>query len=492
MTANKVYEDIALRTGGDIYVGVVGPVRTGKSTFIKRFMETLVIPNIDNVYQRERARDELPQSGSGRTVMTAEPKFVPEEAVNITLSSGASMSVRMIDCVGYMVDGATGLTEDGEDRTVATPWFDYEVDIKTAAEEGTRRVIREHSTIGLVVTTDGSICGLPRDSYIAAEEQVVLELKELGKPFLIVLNCTEPNTPHSRELAQELSEKYGVGCMPVSCLTMGESDIEAIMRRLLGEFAVEEYGVFLPEWAESLPPEHELLRSIFAEIIASSAEVSRIRDIERLACRMGEMDCVSGARCGDIEMSTGSFSVHLDLPREIYYRTLSGQCGMEINSDRDLISILSVFSSMRAEYDKVAAALRDVRDRGYGVVMPTAAQMQLQEPEIVRRGGKYSVVLRASAPAIHMMMTSVETEVTPAVGGESASEEILGFLLQNYEGDPAKIWESNIFGKSLYEIAGESLEAKLTKMPQSAGHKMRSALQRIVNEGRGGLICIIF
>lgn len=491
MTASKVYEDIALRTSGDIYVGVVGPVRTGKSTFIKRFMENLVIPNIDNIYQRERARDELPQSGSGRTVMTAEPKFVPEEAVNIMLSDGAAMSVRMIDCVGYMVDGANGLTEDGEDRTVATPWFDYEVDIKTAAEEGTKRVIREHSTIGLVVTTDGSICGLPRESYIAAEEQVILELKELGKPFLILLNCSEPNSPHSRELSAEMSEKYGVTCMPVSCLTLGENDIEDIMRRLLGEFSVEEYGVFLPEWAEALPPEHELLRTIFAEISASSAEVRRIKDIERLAARMGELGCVSEARCGEIEMSTGCFSVYLELPRELYYLTLSGQCGLEIRSDRDLISILSEFSSLRGEYDNVASALRDVRERGYGVVLPTARQMSLQEPEIVRRGGKYSVVLRASAPAIHMMMTNVETEVSPAVGGEHASEEILGFLLQNYEGDTAKIWESNIFGKSLYEIAGDSLEAKLLKMPQTAGLKMRSALQRIVNEGRGGLICII-
>lgn len=491
MTANKVYEDIALRTGGDIYVGVVGPVRTGKSTFIKRFMEALVIPNIENVYSRERARDELPQSGSGRTVMTAEPKFVPEDAVDITLTSGAHMSVRMIDCVGYLIDGANGITEDGEDRTVATPWFDYEVDIKTAAEEGTRRVIRDHSTIGLLVTTDGSICGIPRESYIPAEEQIVSELKALGKPFVILLNCASPESEDAVRLAAELAEKYGVTCIPVACLTLGEHEIEYILKELLGEFSVEEFGVFLPEWAEALPIENELLTTIYSEVALAAADVKRIRDVEGLAARIGELDCVSAYRCGEIAMSRGSFSVHLELPRELYYRTLSGECGMEIRNDRDLVAMLSEFAALRGEYESVAKAIAEVKERGYSVVAPRAEQMTLKEPEIVRRGGKYSVLLRASAPAIHLMMTTVETEVAPAVGGEQASEEILGFLLQNYQGDASKIWESNIFGKSLYEIAGDSLESKLARLPTGAGLKMRSAMQRMVNEGRGGLICII-
>ena len=491
MTDSKIYEDIALRTGGDIYVGVVGPVRTGKSTFIKRFMETVVIPNIDNIYLKERARDELPQSGSGRTVMTAEPKFVPEDAVQISIGDDTIMSVRLIDCVGYMIPGAAGQMEDGEERMVATPWFDHEISMTEAAEEGTRRVIRDHSTIGLVITTDGSICGIPRENYVEAEEQVISELRQIGKPFLLLLNSTEPNSDRAQNLRNQLSEKYGVACMCVNCLTLREDDIERIIDKLLCEFTTEEFYVYLPEWVEALPFGHCIKQELFREIACASAEVRKLKDAQLVAQRLGSIENVSDARVGEMMLGKGSFSLKIDLPRELYYRTLSEESGLEIQNDGDLIALLCDLSKTKFKFDKISAALNDVNEKGYGVVMPSLDEMVLQEPEIVRQGGKYKVVLRAGAPAIHMMKTNVETEVSPAVGGETASEEILGFLLQNFEGDATKIWESNIFGKSMYDIAGEGLNAKLKRMPEETGLKLRNALQRIINEGSGGLICII-
>ena len=491
MTDSKIYEDIALRTGGDIYVGVVGPVRTGKSTFIKRFMETVVIPNIDNIYLKERARDELPQSGSGRTVMTAEPKFVPEDAVQINIGNDTIMSVRLIDCVGYMIPGAAGQMEDGEERMVATPWFDHEISMTEAAEEGTRRVIRDHSTIGLVITTDGSICGIPRENYVEAEEQVISELRQIGKPFLLLLNSTEPNSDRAQNLRNQLSDKYGVSCMCVNCLTLREDDIEKIIDKLLCEFTIEEFCVYLPEWVEALPFGHCIKQELFREIACASAEVRKLKDAQLVAQRLGSIENVSDARVGEMMLGKGSFSIKIDLPRELYYRTLSEESGLEIQNDGDLIALLCDLSKTKFKFDKISAALNDVNEKGYGVVMPSLDEMVLQEPEIIRQGGKYKVVLRAGAPAIHMMKTNVETEVSPAVGGETASEEILGFLLQNFEGDATKIWESNIFGKSMYDIAGEGLNAKLKRMPEETGLKLRNALQRIINEGSGGLICII-
>jgi len=491
MTDSRIYEDIALRTGGDIYVGVVGPVRTGKSTFIKRFMETVVIPNIDNIYLKERARDELPQSGSGKTVMTAEPKFVPEDAVEINIGDETTMSVRLIDCVGYMIPGAAGQIEDGAERMVATPWFDHEITMTEAAEEGTRRVIRDHSTIGLVITTDGSICGIPRENYVEAEERVIGELKEIGKPFLLVLNSADPNSDRAQNMKTELSEKYGVSCICVNCLTLREDDIEQILNKLLCEFGAEEYYVWLPEWVEALPNDHAIKTELYKEIASASTEVKKLKDAQVIAKRLSAIENVSDARVGEMMLGKGSFSLRIELPRELYYRTLSEESGLAIRNDGDLITLLCDLSKTKYEYDKISAALRDVREKGYGVVMPSAEEMALQEPEIVRQGGKYKVVLRASAPAIHMMRTNVETEVSPAVGGEHASEEILGFLLQNFEGDASKIWESNIFGKSMYDIAGEGLTAKLKRMPEETGLKLRNALQRIINEGSGGLICII-
>lgn len=491
MAKSKLYEDIALRTGGDIYVGVVGPVRTGKSTFIKKFMDQLVIPNIENVYARERAKDELPQSGSGRTVMTAEPKFVPEDAVSLQLESGVGLSVRLIDCVGYMVSGAVGQTEDGQPRMVTTPWFDHEIDFATAAQEGTRRVIRDHSTVGLVITTDGSICGIPRQDYVEAEELTIAQLKEIGKPFLILLNCSEPNSPRAQELRRELAERHGVSCLCVNCLSIDKEDIEGILKELLYEFGVEEFSVSLPQWADALPAGHHIKQELYAAVFEAAAHMDKLKNVGMMLEKLNSVSSVSHAELVEIQMGYGSFSIRLELPRQLYYDTLSEESGLTITCDRDLIGILRELSSVKKEYDKVESALRDVRENGYGVVLPTAGEMKLQDPEIVRQGGKYSVVLRAGAPAIHMLKTDVVTEVSPAVGGENASEEILGFLLQNFEGDASKIWESNIFGKSMYDIAGEGLTAKITRMPFQTGQKLRNALERIVNEGSGGLICII-
>lgn len=491
MTDSKLYEDIAVRTGGNIYISVVGPVRTGKSTFIKRFMESLVIPNIENVYSKERARDELPQSGSGKTIMTAEPKFVPEEAVSMRLSDDMEVSVRLIDCVGYMVEGAIGEFEDDEPRMVTTPWFDHEVDMRTAAEEGTRRVISEHSSVGLVITTDGSICGIEREDYIEAEERVISELRELGKPFLLVLNSAHPESEYAQGLRAELSEKYGVACICVSCLELRETDIRTMFSQLLNEFTVEEFSVYLPQWVEALSYDNEIKREFFCELINAAQEVKKLRDAESIAQRLGSLENVSSVRVNEVEMSRGAFSLSPEFPRRLYYKTLSDECGLEIGNDGQLISLLSELAKAKKEYDKIADALLDVQEKGYGVVMPTAEEMVLKEPEIVRHGGKYGVVLRAQAPAIHMLRTTVENEVKPAVGGEQASDEILGFLLQSFEGDASRIWESNIFGKSMYDIAEEGLTAKLKRMPDATAQKLRGALQKIVNEGKGGLICIV-
>lgn len=486
----SIYEDIALRTGGDIYVGVVGPVRTGKSTFIKRFMETLVLPNIDNVYMRERARDELPQSGSGRTIMTAEPKFVPEDAVTITLSGGASFSVRLIDCVGYMVPGAVGRFEGETERMVSTPWFDHEVTISQAAETGTSKVISEHSTIGLVITTDGSVCDIPREDYEEAEERVVSELTAIGKPFIVVINSTAPQSEAAQALREQLSEKYGVNCICANCLELSAGDVTDILKSVLYEFPACELGIYLPSWLDALPMEHELRQEVLHAISAAAGDLSRLRDVDRVISRL----CESGpgtARLRSLSLGTGQACVDVELPRDLYYRTISCQSGFEIKDDGDLMALLTEMKGVKAEYDRVRDALRDVRERGYGIVLPTSDELRLEEPEIVRHGGRYSVKLRASAPSIHMIQADIETEVSPALGGEKASEEVINFLLQSFEGDVSRIWESNIFGKSLYDIAGEGLSAKIKRMPEESQAKLRETLQRIINEGSSGLICII-
>lgn len=491
MTDTNIYRDIAARTNGAFMLGVVGPVRTGKSTFIKRFMETMVIPQIDNTYMRERAKDELPQSGSGKTIMTAEPKFVPEDAVTINIAENTALSVRLVDCVGYMVEGAAGQFEDGTERLVTTPWFDHEVTLTEAAEKGTHKVIAEHSTIGIVVTCDGTICDIPRDRYISAEARVIEELTEIGKPFVVLLNSTAPQSESAQLMAADISMQYGVKCICVNCLELDETGIADIIHSVLEEFPLKSIGFHLPEWLDALPEDNELKTAIFDRICESVIGAEKIKDCYIAIQKLSEYEYISNVSVKKSDLGTGAITVALQLPRALYYKTISDQTGLEVKNDGDLISTLAEMSAVKQDYDKLRAALDDVRTKGYGVVMPDSTQMQLEEPQIVRQGGKYTVKLKANAPAIHMLMTNIETEVTPAIGGETASEDIINFLLQGFDGDVNRIWQSNIFGKSLYDIAEEGLTNKIEALPESAKIKLQQTLQRIINEGSGGLICIL-
>ncbi len=486
-----IYQNIATRTAGDIYIGVVGPVRTGKSTFIKRFMESMVIPNIENVYRRERARDELPQSGSGRMVMTAEPKFVPEGAVRVDMEDGASFSVRLIDCVGYMVPGAVGQTEDDQPRMVTTPWYDHPIPMTEAAETGTKKVISEHSTIGIVVTTDGTITDIPREDYLEAENRVITELKELGKPFLVLLNSAYPDSDRAKAIQEDIAQRYDVTCMRCNCLELDQEDVTAIIRGVLYEFPVKELDLFLPPWVDALPFDHPIKSELYTAIREGAAGMGRVRDVEGSMAAIGACESVSSAQVTAIDLGQGRAIARLELPRSLFYDTISVQSGFTIADDGDLMSLLTDLAGVKREYDKVAEALTQVREMGYGIVSPGPEELKLEEPEIVKQGGRYGVRLKASAPSIHMIRADIETEVSPLMGSEKQSEEMVSFLLQEFEGDTAKIWESNIFGKSFHELVSEDLNTKLKRMPDDARDKLRETLQRVINEGSGGLICII-
>ena len=490
-TLTSIYEDIAARTAGDIYLGVVGPARTGKSTFIKRFMETLVLPSIDDDYRRQRARDELPQSGSGRTVMTAEPKFVPEEAVEIAMEGGGTFSVRLVDCVGYLVPGAVGQLEDGEPRMVHTPWFPQEIPMAEAAEIGTRKVIAEHATIGIVITTDGTITDLPREAYPEAEGRVIEELKALGKPFLILLNSAHPQGEAAQKLRAKLAEQYDVTCLAVSCLDLDQQAVTEIIQAVLYEFPLEELQLFLPDWVETLPTEHPIRTALFQAIRAQAGKLVRIRDVKPAVAAMGQCKLVTGASVTGMKLGSGCCQARLELPRSLFYDTLSQQTGFALHSDGELLALLERLAVVQAEHQKVAAAMEEVRATGYGIVIPEAEELELEQPEIIKQGGRYGVRLRAKAPSIHMIRADIQAEVSPIVGSEKQSEDMLGFLLEEFEGAPEKIWQSNIFGRSFHELINEDLATKLKHMPEDAREKMRLTLERILNEGSGGLICII-
>jgi stage IV sporulation protein A len=487
----SIYQNIATRTAGDIYIGVVGPVRTGKSTFIKRFMETQVIPNIENVYRRERARDELPQSGSGRTIMTAEPKFVPEEAVQVQLPDGANFSVRLIDCVGYMVRGAIGSTEDNQPRMVTTPWYDHEIPMSEAAEIGTRKVIAEHSTIGIVITTDGSVSEIPREEYLEAEERVIRELQELGKPFIVLLNSADPYSDRAQAVTRDIGSRYGVNCMSVNCLDLDEGTVAEILHAVLYEFPMQELDVFLPAWVDALPGDHPIKAGLYGAVREGTAGLHHIREIDNVIAALGQREGISEAKLMGIDLGTGVASTELRLPRDLFYKTLSEQSGFAVGDDGDLMSLLTKLATVNAEYDKVANALRDVRENGYGIVVPGTDELKLEEPEIMKQGGRYGVRLKASAPSIHMIRADIETAVSPIVGNEKQSEDMVNYLLQEFEGDTSKIWQSNIFGRSFHELVSEDLQNKLQRMPEDARKKLQETLTRIINEGSGGLICII-
>ena len=491
MADHSIYKDIAERTGGDIYIGVVGPVRSGKSTFIKRFMESLVLPNMGEGYSRERARDEMPQSAAGKTVMTTEPKFIPDEAVTIHLDDSANMRVKMIDCVGYIVPEALGTIENGHPRMVRTPWQEEPMPFVEAAEMGTHKVITEHATIGMLVTTDGTIGEISRDSYVEAEERVVRELKALGKPFAMILNSARPGSEEAIALAYELEAKYGIPVALVSCMDLDAEDIRHILELVLHEFPVTEVRVRLPEWTTALEPTHPIHASLLAALRRAADRVKKIGDIREAFADFAECEFVENAEVDDVDLGRGCALITLRMTDGLYYRVLSELSGFEIGGEEELIGLLRDLSRMKAEYDKVADALRECDERGYGIVMPDVSDMTLDEPEIVRQSGGYGVKLRASASSIHMIRANIEAEVNPIVGTEQQSEDMVRYMLREFEEDPAKIWESNMFGKSLYELVNDSIHSKLEHMPDASRQKLSETLERIINEGSGGLICIL-
>ncbi len=491
MTNAGIYTDIAARTGGDIYLGVVGPVRTGKSTFIKRFMDTLVIPHITEDYFKERATDELPQSSAGRTIMTTEPKFIPENAVPVRLDGNASFQVRLIDCVGYIVPSALGYLEEDQPRMVKTPWYDEAIPFNMAAEIGTQKVISEHSTIGLVVTTDGSISDIPREEYAEAEARVVSELKEIHKPFVVLLNCADPTSSTAQALAAELSEEYGVAVLPVSCLDLDEETIRLILSKILLEFPIKEITVGLPLWINTLAADHWLRGALTDTVRRAADEMRRIRDVSLLETALRDCESVTHAEIESIDLGTGCVSLRAEIERTLFYRILSEATGLTVQDDPGLFETMRTLSEMQRRYLRVKDALDEVEATGYGIVMPSIEELTLEEPEIMRQGGRYGVRLRASAPSIHLMKANITTEVSPIVGSEKQSEDLVLYLLKEFEEDPVKIWDSNIFGKSLHELVNEGLHTKLARMPGDARMRLQETIERVINEGCSGLICII-
>ena len=491
MENRNVYEDIAKRTDGDIYVGVVGPVRTGKSTFIKKFMDLLVIPNIENEYKKERAKDELPQSAAGRTIMTTEPKFIPNEAVEITVGENIRLKTRLVDCVGYLVNNAIGYLEDDMPRMVKTPWSEEEIPFEQAAEIGTKKVIEEHSTIGIVMTTDGSITDIPREDYIEAEERVIKELKQFHKPFVIVLNSEDPYSEYTTSLAKKLEDKYETPVLALNCIDLTIDDINSIFERILYEFPIDRININFPKWVDGLENTHPLRMELLKEIQTAFQDANILKQIDSCVSRISQTEIITKTRIEQIQLGSGSVDISIELKENLFYSILTEISGVEINNEGDLFSTITTLAQTQKEYNKIAYALEEVKAKGYGIVTPSMDELILEEPEMVKQGSRFGVKLKAKAPSIHMIRTNVETEVSPIVGSEKQSEELVNYLLSEFESDPKKIWESNIFGKSLHELVNEGLQNKLSKMPEDSQGKLQETLERIVNEGSGGLICII-
>jgi stage IV sporulation protein A len=488
-----IFRDIAERTGGDIYLGVVGPVRTGKSTFIKRFMDLLVLPNIQDAFERERAKDELPQSGTGKMITTTEPKFIPSESVEIVIKDSIHMNVRLVDCVGYTVEGALGYeTEDSEEpRMIKTSWSDEPMSFQAAAEMGTRKVISDHATIGIVVTTDGSITDIPRDAYDDAEERVISELRQLGKPYVVILNTSRPYAENTLELCRSLEEKYGVPVIAVNCLEMNHDDITQILEEVLYEFPVAEVNIDLPKWVEELDTAHPV-RAAFEETVRQAIEgVRRLRDIEQALDALTECEYAQDVILKEMNLGTGVANIEITAVDGLFKTVLQDLSGMEIEGDHTLLRLVLDYSMAKKEWDKLSEAIEEVRVNGYGVVTPQIEEMFLEEPELVKQGGHYGIKLKASAPSLHIIRADVTTEITPLIGTEKQAEELVKYILDEFESDPQKVWESNIFGKSLHNLVREGIQNKLYKMPENAQHKLQDTLRRIVNDGNGGLICII-
>ena len=485
MADNSIYKDIAKRTGGDIYIGVVGPVRTGKSTFIHKFLDSVVIPNIEDEFDRARTVDEVPQSASGRTIMTTEPKFVPDESVRIRIGEDTELNVKMIDCVGYIVDGALGSEEDGEVRMVMTPWSEEAMPFEKAAEMGTEKVISEHSTIAILVTTDGSIGEIPRESYVAAEERVARELSELGKPFAIVLNSKYPESDEAQALAVSLEEKYGVPVALVNCTEVNADDVREILGLVLSQFPIRSLSFTLPEWTEVLPESHPLHTEVMRKIESFVENTDKLGDIE------AALSSVDGIERVSVNAGDGTAELEIPLGEEEYYSIMSELTGLDISDEKSLLSTIVRLGEVEREYKKVESALRDVNEKGYGIVMPRSDELTLDEPKLTKQSGGWGVKVSASAEAIHMIKTGIRTELCPVVGTEEQTEEVVKYLLDEFEADPKRVWESNMFGKSLYDLVNDGMNAKLVNIPDDAREKLGDTLEKIVNEGANGLICIL-
>jgi len=483
--------DIAERTGGDIYLGIVGPVRSGKSTFIKRFMELVVLPNIDDEHVRERTRDELPQSGAGRTIMTVEPKFIPDEAVELALSPGLAARVRLVDCVGYTVKGARGYMDEHGPRMVQTPWLAEPVTFEEAAEMGTQKVIDEHSTVGIVITTDGSFSDLSRTDFVPAEERVVHELRQLNKPFLVLLNSSQPTQPDTLTLRDELEKKYGVAVLPVNCAKMTEEDISTILKEALYEFPVREANVVLPAWVAVLDGKH-WLRVKLEEAVADAVKlVQRLRDVDNLIAELSLCDAIQEVVLQSMDLAQGIARVEVTAPEHLYYDALSEAAGQEVRGQDTILRLTRLLTQSSREYDRIRDAFLSARNQGYGIAPPSLEEMTLDQPDIIRHGNRFGVRLRATAPSFHVIRVDVESEVAPIVGTEKQSEELIRYLVDEFEANPEKLWEANIFGKSLHHLVRDGIQNKLLTMPDNAQEKLRECLQRIINEGSGGLIAII-
>ncbi|MBR5134162.1 MAG: stage IV sporulation protein A [Clostridia bacterium] len=491
MNKTDIYQEISERTAGALYLGVIGPVRSGKSTFIKRFMESLVLPNIHEESVLERATDEMPQSAAGKTIMTTEPKFIPEQAVNVMVDNTANMNVRLIDCVGYIVPSAIGYIEDNAPRMVKTPWYDEEIPFNMAAEIGTRKVIAEHSTIGVVVTTDGSITDIPREEYVEAEERVIRELQELGKPFVVLLNSTHPQDEENLNLCKHLEERYHVPVCSVNCLDLNETEIQGILEKILFEFPVKEIDIRLPKWLTGLDRMHPVRKSVMEQIKKHAFEVQKICQISDMARELLGCEYIDNAGVESILLGEGKATVSAHIGQELFYQVLQEVTGLEVADEADLMSVLSDLAHVKRNYEKIRHAMDEVEATGYGIVMPTVEEMELSEPEIIHQSGRYGIRLCAQAPSIHMMKATIQTEVSPIVGSERQSEELVNYLLREFQEDPTKIWDSNIFGTSLYGLVNEGLHNKLARMPSDARMRLKETVERIINEGCNGLICII-
>ena len=485
----SIYQDIAKRTGGDIYIGVVGPVRTGKSTLIKRIMEELVIPNIEDPYRAERAKDELPQSGSGKTIMTSEPKFVPEEAVEISPDGTARLRVRMIDSVGYMVDGAVGAEEDGVPRMVTTPWFDYEIPMPEAAELGTKKVMEEHCSIGLVVTTDGTVTDIDRQDYLRAEKAAIRDMKATGKPFLVIINSRHPGGDGAMAVKDYLARELGVDAIIADCQALDSEDICDILKGILYAFPMQQLQVHMPRWLDALEADHPVKAALYEALLQRAGEIAALGQAESTLAHLKELEQVLDFSVRKVDLATGTVVCAIGFPETLFYEILSSKAGMQIQSDTQLLTLLTELSAVKKEYDRIADALSSVKATGYGIVMPDAEEMKLETPEILHKNGSYGVKLRAGAPSIHMIRVDIDTEINPMVGDEKQSKDLITYLSGE---EPDKLWQSNIFGKSVYALIQEGLTSKLVRTPEEVRNKFRGSLTRIVNDGANGMICVIF